>query len=161
MEASLAGSVSGNETLCLLSVPWEILPRKRYVANCCLCGQVHFEVKGEFERFYLCHCEYCRKDTGSAHAANLFSSTATLKWISGEDKVRQFNLRATRHIKSFCTTCGSALPEMQMNGRLLKVPAGSLDTDLLLRPNAHIFVSSKARWDDGLEKVPAVQRLPS
>ena len=130
-------------------------------AGSCLCGQVHFEVEGEFERFYLCHCEYCRKDTGSAHAANLFSSTATLKWISGEDKVRQFNLPATRHIKSFCTTCGSALPEMRMNARLLKVPAGSLDTELVLRPNAHIFVSSKARWDDGLEKVPAVQRLPS
>jgi hypothetical protein len=38
----------------------------------CLCGEIRFEIEGEFERFYLCHCEYCRKDTGSAHAANLF-----------------------------------------------------------------------------------------
>jgi len=130
-------------------------------AGSCLCGQVHFEVEGEFERFYLCHCEYCRKDTGSAHAANLFSSTATLRWVSGEDKVRQFNLPATRHSKCFCGTCGSALPGMQMNGQLLKVPAGSLDTDVLLRPNAHIFVSSKARWDNALAEVPEVDRFPS
>jgi len=130
-------------------------------AGSCLCGQVHFEVVGEFERFYLCHCEYCRKDTGSAHAANLFSSSATLRWVSGEDKVRQFNLPGTRHGKSFCGTCGSALPGMQMNGQLLKVPAGSLDTDVLLRPNAHIFVSSRARWDDALEEVPEADRLPS
>jgi len=47
-------------------------------AGSCLCGEVRFEIEGEFERFYLCHCEFCRKDTGSAHAANLFSSTAAL-----------------------------------------------------------------------------------
>jgi hypothetical protein len=40
----------------------------------CLCGAVRFEVEGEFQRFYLCHCGHCRKDTGSApHAANLFA----------------------------------------------------------------------------------------
>jgi hypothetical protein len=131
-----------------------------YVGSC-LCGDVRFEVKGEFESFYLCHCEYCRKDTGSAHAANLFSSTATLSWVSGGEKVRQYHLPATRHGKCFCSTCGSALPMMQMNGKLLVVPAGSLNSQVFIRPNAHIFVSSKASWDDSLEKVPTVDRFPS
>jgi hypothetical protein len=45
----------------------------------CLCGAVTFTVEGAFDRFYLCHCSHCRKDTGSAHAANLFASTAALK----------------------------------------------------------------------------------
>src|SRR3974390_971740 len=93
-------------------------------AGSCLCGAVRFEIQGEFERFYLCHCEYCRKDTGSAHAANLFSSTAILKGVSGEERVKRFNLPATRHNKAFCSTCASALPKM--NGKLLVVPAGSL-----------------------------------
>jgi hypothetical protein len=130
-------------------------------AGSCLCGEVRFEIEGEFECFYLCHCEYCRKDTGSAHAANLFSSTAALKWVSGESKVSQFNLPATRHSKCFCCTCGSALPMMQMSGQLLVVPAGSLNSQVRIRPNAHIFVSSKAAWDDALEKVPAVDGFPS
>lgn len=127
----------------------------------CLCGTVRFEVAGDFERFYLCHCTYCRKDSGSAHGANLFSSTATLQWLSGEDKVRVFNLPSTRHRHSFCSICGSALPDIQMNGTLLKVPAGSLDTDIHIRPDAHIFVASKASWDEGLEKVPKVAKLPA
>jgi hypothetical protein len=127
----------------------------------CLCGGVRFEIEGQFESFYLCHCEYCRKDTGSAHAANLFSSTAALKWVSGEDNIRQFNLPTTRHYKCFCGTCGSALPMMQMNGKLLVVPAGSLNSEVFVRPNAHIFMSSKARWDDELEKVPRFDRFPS
>ena len=45
-------------------------------SGACLCGAVHFEIEGDFERFFLCHCEYCRKDTGSAHAANLFRPAA-------------------------------------------------------------------------------------
>lgn len=132
----------------------------KYVGSC-LCGEVNYEIEGEFESFYLCHCDYCRKDTGSAHAANLFSSTAALKWVSGADNVRRFNLPATRHSKCFCGTCGSALPMMQMNDQLLVVPAGSLDSEVLIRPNAHIFVSSRACWDDALETVPTVARLPS
>ena len=131
----------------------------RYTGSC-LCGEVRFEIAGEFEHFYLCHCEYCRKDTGSAHAANLFSSTAALKWVSGQDKVRQFNLPATRHNRCFCGTCGSALPMIQMNGQLLVVPAGSLDSELPMRPDAHLFMSSKACWDDALEKVPTFDRFP-
>lgn len=127
----------------------------------CLCGEVRFEIEGTFERFYLCHCEYCRKDTGSAHAANLFSSTARLKWVSGEDKVRLFNLPSTRHTKCFCSICGSALPCMQMNGELLAVPAGSLDSDVSVRPNAHIFVSSKAGWDEALDEIPMIAKLPA
>jgi hypothetical protein len=127
----------------------------------CLCGAVHFEVAGDFQQFYLCHCEYCRKDTGSAHAANLFSSTASLKWVSGESQVKLFTLAATRHTKCFCSTCGSALPNVQMNGELLVVPAGSLNSEVPIRPNAHIFVSSKAAWDDALEEIPMVERLPA
>ena len=127
----------------------------------CLCGQVRFEIEGDFERFYLCHCEYCRKDTGSAHAANLFSSSAVLRWTSGAEKVSQFDLPGTRHSKSFCSTCGSALPKVQRNGQLLVVPAGSLNTEVHIKPDAHIFVSSRANWDRALEQVPAIDRLPA
>lgn len=127
----------------------------------CLCGAVHFEVVGNFENFYLCHCKYCRKDTGSAHAANLFSSTATLKWISGQEKITLFNLPSTKHGRCFCSICGSALPRVDRENRILLVPAGSLNSDIPLRPDAHIFGSSRANWDNGLEKIPMLERLPS
>jgi hypothetical protein len=126
----------------------------------CLCAEVSFEIAGDFESFYLCHCQHCRKDTGSAHAANLFSSTATLKWIAGENSVQTFNLPSTRHCKSFCAICGSALPNWQMHGKLLVVPAGSLNSEIAIKPNAHIFVDSKASWDEALEKIPMIGRLP-
>lgn len=127
----------------------------------CLCGEVQFEVTGDFEQFFLCHCGRCRKDTGTAHAANLFSSTATLRWLAGDDMVTTFRLPATRHERSFCSECGSALPGLQMNGALLVVPAGSLDSAIDIRPDAHILVASSAGWDHGLEDVPGIDGLPA
>jgi hypothetical protein len=124
----------------------------------CLCGKITFEVEGDFENFFLCHCEYCRKDTGSAHAANLFSSTAKLTWLSGEKDVKTFDYDG--HIKSFCLECGSALPNIQMNGKLVVVPAGSLDTDVNIRPQGHIFLSHKANWDNNLEDITGFDELP-
>jgi hypothetical protein len=125
----------------------------------CLCGTVRFEVKGEFDSFYLCHCRHCQKDTGSAHAANLFSQSAELRWLSGADAVTAFQLPGTRHRKSFCSRCGSALPSTEAAG-VLVVPAGCLDTAVGLSPTAHLFVASKAVWEEELGQVPAFEVLP-
>lgn len=127
----------------------------------CLCGQVKFQIEGSFESFFLCHCKFCQKDTGSAHAANLFSSTAQLTWLSGQNKIKTFKLPSTRHTKSFCLECGSALPNFQMDGKLLVVPAGSLDTEITLKPAAHLFYSSKASWSLDLEGIKKFEKFPS
>lgn len=127
----------------------------------CLCAQVKFEIEGGFENFFLCHCKHCQKDTGSAHGANLFSTKAKLRWIAGEEKVKTYNLPSTRHTKSFCQDCGSAMPNLQMDGKLLVVPAGSLDSELAMRPDAHLFVSSKALWDEGLAGIKSFEKYPS
>ncbi len=126
----------------------------------CLCGAVTFEVTGEFESFYLCHCERCRKDTGSAHASNLFSTTASIKWLSGKEKITTYDFKGEGHIKSFCSICGSAVPNIQLSGALLAVPAGSLDTDPIKRPDAHIYYSHKAQWDDGFQEIDKFDELP-
>lgn len=126
----------------------------------CLCKGVKFKVTGDFESFFLCHCRYCQKDTGSAHAANLFSTTAKLEWLKRETGIRSFQPHKSNHIKAFCTNCGSALPNLQMDGKLLVVPAGCLDTKLNKKPNAHIFMSNKASWDKSLENIKKIERLP-
>ncbi|MDV6227043.1 GFA family protein [Nitratireductor aquimarinus] len=126
----------------------------------CQCGAVKFQISGPFESFFLCHCSRCRKDTGSAHAANLFSTVAKITWLSGEDRIKTYRVPESRHEKSFCSECGSAVPGIQMDGALLVVPAGSLDTPVDIRPNAHICLSSRANWDDGLDEVTRLEGLP-
>lgn len=125
----------------------------------CLCGRVRFTVQGDFDSFYLCHCQHCRKDSGSAHAANLFSHSAELRWDSGADAVTSFTLAGTRHSRSFCQSCGSALPNTPVPG-LLVVPAGCLDSEISTPANAHIFLASRASWDAHLEELPGFEGLP-
>ena len=134
------------------------LPVHRH-AGSCLCGAVRFEIEGGFDRFYLCHCAHCRKDTGSAHAANLFSTTATLHWLAGQDKATLYRLPGTRHARSFCAVCGSALP--YATEQMLVVPAGALENAFDRVPDAHLFVASRAAWDRDLERVPAFDAFPS
>jgi hypothetical protein len=126
----------------------------------CLCGAVRFEVEGNFRRFYLCHCGRCRKGTGSAHAANLFASGADLRWVTGKDRVTRFTLPSTRHSKCFCSTCGSALPYVASDGAWVVVPAGSLDSDVTLKPDAHIFGSRRASWDNDFREIPVMEGSP-
>lgn len=132
----------------------------KVIGGSCLCGSARFEVSGTFESFFLCHCSRCRKDTGSAHAANLFSTMATLAWLSGREHVRTYRVSGSRHERSFCAECGSALPGLQMDGALLVVPAGSLDDDIDVRPTAHICLASRAAWDEHLEDIPGFPALP-
>ena len=129
-------------------------------AGSCLCGAVRFEVSGAFEAFFLCHCSRCRKDSGSAHGANLFSTMASVTWLAGQDQVRSYRHPGTRHERSFCGECGSALPSLQMEGALLVVPAGSLDTAIDIRPTAHICCEARAEWDADLTNVPHMDGLP-
>ena len=126
----------------------------------CLCGAVRFRVHGAFDHFFLCYCSRCRKGSGSAHAANLFASDATVEWLSGEEKVRVFELPATRHAKCFCSVCGSALPRASAGRGLVVVPAGSLDTPLKIRPDARISYASRADWVDELDCVETIDGLP-
>jgi len=125
----------------------------------CRCGAVTYEIEGEFKRFFLCHCKRCRKASGSSNAANLFASDAKLTWLSGEDLIKTYVLPGTRHGRSFCTECGAMLPR-QRDGTLM-VPAGSLDTPVDIRPEAHIFLEFKAEWDDHLEDVAKLDGPPS
>ena len=125
----------------------------------CLCGAVKYTVDGEFDSFYLCHCTYCQKDTGTAHAANLFSREAILTWVSGENDITTYHLPETRHCKSFCKHCGSSLPTYEVPGVLL-VPVGSLDTQITLKPTARIFMASRATWEDNCDQVPEFDAMP-
>lgn len=126
----------------------------------CLCGTVRFRVSGRFEKFFLCHCSRCRKNTGSAHAANLFAFEASLDWLSGRESVKTYKLAGTRHEKSFCVECGCPLPSAPNNGAFVVVPAGALDTPVTLRPTAHIHCASRAEWEDALPDTRRMDGLP-
>ena len=114
----------------------------------CLCGSVKYEVTGETQRFYHCHCQRCRKATGTGHGSNLqVTPLASINWTSGEDLLSKYKVpEAERFFNCFCQQCGSPMPRVvpELDGVL--ITAGSLDTAPPFFPQAHIFWGSRAEW---------------
>ncbi|MCB1759737.1 MAG: GFA family protein [Gammaproteobacteria bacterium] len=113
----------------------------------CLCGSVKYRVNTVVHKFYFCHCEQCRKITGSAFASNILTEPSEINWLSGSKKIKRFDYPGEKsYTKVFCSECGSGLPFLNERGTTLIVPAGSLDGDCGLIPDNNIFWSDKAAW---------------
>jgi hypothetical protein len=112
----------------------------------CLCGAVTFEIQPPFPRMVHCHCSRCRRSTGTGHATNLYVEPSQLRWIAGESSISRYELPSAKSFgKWFCRQCGSPLPRPTRSGKVLVVPAGSLDV-VAVAPSAHIFWESRAPW---------------
>lgn len=118
------------------------------LSGSCLCAYVRFECEDAFQAFHLCHCRECQKLTGSAHVSNLFTEPANIRWFSGADSIKRFDLAGRDFSHAFCVHCGSSVPYLNKLGDALIVPAGSLDTAPSIKADDHIFWSERAKWYD-------------
>jgi hypothetical protein len=127
----------------------------------CLCGEVAYEIAGNMGIFQYCHCSRCRKFTGTAFGANLFVAPDQFKWVRGEECVGTYALPNAKHFATaFCRKCGSSLPWKSQTGRVVIVPAGTLDGDPGITPSQNIFYASRACWFRNPDELPKHDELP-
>ncbi len=128
----------------------------------CLCGAVQYEISGEARRFYHCHCRRCRKATGTGHASNLMVRTRSVTWTRGEDLIGRYKVPdAERFATCFCKQCGSPLPRVIPELGIVVVPAGSLDSEPPMQPQARIFWGSRAPWSCSAGELPVFSEYPT
>lgn len=124
------------------------------VKGSCLCGAVQYEVSGETKRFSHCHCQRCRKATGTGHATNLLMTPqAGISWLQGEDLLARYKVpEAERFYNCFCQKCGAPMPRVVPELDAVLIPAGSLDSKPPVSPQGRIFWDSRVDWScaDGL-----------
>ena len=124
------------------------------LSGSCLCGTVRYIAKGKEHRFYHCHCTRCRKASGTGHASNLFIK-GKLEWQSGHDRISSFRPPgAKRFLNAFCSDCGSRMPRFDEAYGMVFIPAGSLDDEPGLQPEARIFYGSRAAWSCNAAELP-------
>lgn len=117
-------------------------------AGSCLCRNVRYEIDGPLSDFGHCHCQSCRKASGSAFGANAGVDRAAFRLLSGADSLREFESSPGK-VRVFCMTCGSPIyAYLRKSADVLRIRLGSLDTPLDARARAHTFVSDKADWED-------------
>ena len=131
------------------------------IGGSCLCGAVAFEFDEALERMGSCHCSRCRRSRSSAHSVQLFVAEDQFRWVRGESEIRHFKVpEAKLFTTAFCGTCSSPMPLVFTDRGVAMVPAGALDQDPAIRPQAHIFVGSKAPWFEITDGLPQFEEMP-
>ena len=127
----------------------------------CPCGAVRYEVTGDPQRFYHCHCARCRKSSGTGHATNLMLTHARLVFPAGEALLKRYKVpEAERFARQFCSECGSAVARDVPEIGAVVVPAGSLDSAPPIQPQARIFWDSRAEWSCDDQALPRHAEYP-
>lgn len=132
------------------------------ISGSCLCGSVQYDIEGDLKRFSHCHCQRCRKATGTGHASNiLVSPLSSLNWVRGESLLARYKVpEAKRFYNCFCSNCGSPMPREISQLDAVLVPAGSADGELPVLPQHRIFWDSRALWSCPAGNLPVFSEYP-
>jgi hypothetical protein len=121
--------------------------KKKYHGKC-LCGEVTYVAVGRPVIVAQCHCEECRRLSGTGHTVGaMFSSDS----VSLGGKLSQFSYlsdNGSQVTKAFCVICGS--PIYGKNTRIpdhLTLGLGTMDDAEGLDIKVVIFQRDKQHWD--------------
>ena len=120
----------------------------------CLCGNVKYEIHGKIMDIVHCHCSRCRRVQGSSHATNGNVHNKDFKLLCDMTQLTAYETVPGNH-KYFCKTCGSPMfSKNNTTPELTRIRIGSIESDITERPIAHVFVDSKANWDEICDELP-------
>ena len=131
------------------------------VGGSCSCGKVRYEFDGPADRMGHCHCSRCRKARSAPFSTQAFVSPDRFRWLAGADNIDHFKVQdATHFMVSFCRDCSSPVPVHNETYNIVTLPAGTIDQDPGIRPQAHIYVGSKAPWVEIDDDLPQFEGMP-
>ena len=127
----------------------------------CLCKAVTYKSNADPLMILNCHCENCRRLTGSVFGTNLFVPEDRLQ-IDG--KLTTFNHKAdsgNTMTRQFCTKCGTQIFGSS-SGRhnVVSVRAGTVDDPNIIKPNMNVFTDSMVPSTPLDPNLPSATKMP-
>ena len=109
----------------------------------CLCKSIRYEIQGEPFRIANCHCDDCRKATGSAYATNLFFKEEQITILKGNPKKFQHLADSSNTMtKEFCENCGSQVfGSGSLRPGIKNVKVGSIDDASFVKPSVNLYTA--------------------
>ena len=125
------------------------------IKGSCLCGEIQYAVRALEPMMGHCHCSMCRKFHGAAFATLASVKTENFQWISGEALLKSYKAD-NGTVRKFCGECGSSLIFVPSNddGKLVEFSVATLNVDIDLKPDVHIFTQYKSSWYDIEDSLP-------
>lgn len=127
----------------------------------CLCGNVKYTISSAPVRMGQCHCDDCRRSTGTGHSSNAFFEKDKVH-IEGEtssyDSTTDTGSIITRY---FCPNCGSRLfGTSNVVTNIISVSAGTLNDSSWFKPNAIAYNKRQPVWDIMDDSIPTYYEMP-
>ncbi|MCY4219853.1 MAG: GFA family protein [Gammaproteobacteria bacterium] len=123
----------------------------------CLCENILWEVDPVPVPVYHCHCSMCRKMHGAAFGTYAYTPSENFRWSGELDTIRNYQ-SSPMLVRSFCSTCGSVVPNQDGDKPYYFIPIGSQDDGP--KVDSHIFTASKASWMTINDKLPKYDEFP-
>jgi len=94
-----------------------------------------------------CHCSMCRKFHGAAFATFAEAKQDDFRWVAGQELLKSY-VAENGSVREFCGNCGSSMTFAPSNslGDVVEFALGTLESEIDIQPDAHIFVDNKASW---------------
>lgn len=114
----------------------------------CLCGGIRYQYEGEIGPANYCHCEDCRRSTGSAFNIGVRVAGSGFRILQGKPKgFTKSGDRGNALTRHFCPECGSSLyTSSPRHPVFMYIKAGTLDNPSIVKPSHQIWVQSKVPW---------------
>ena len=152
-----------NTALCCDGVTVRIHPScevEAMTTGSCLCGNVKFEIAGSVGHSRYCHCENCRKFSGTAQAAWGLASASAFTLVPENAEVTKFDA-GSGGLRVFCSFCGSPLWfEPADTPELIGIALGAIDEGEVAAPSVHLWTRSSPSWETIEGDLPKFDTIP-
>jgi len=129
----------------------------------CQCGGIRYQVSDGPRQVVACHCTECQTQSGSAFGMTMVVAEAAFSITMGEPRFyRSTSSTGRAKLGAFCPDCGTRIyhqPEWRKG--TISVKPGTLDETGWLRPDIHLWTSSKQGWVTIPEGVESYEKQPS
>ena len=127
----------------------------------CLCGSVNYKSNSDPLVIQNCHCDQCRKATGSVYLTNLFIKEENFE-ITGEvNNYTHLSDAGNNMTKYFCPNCGSQVFGKN-SGRpgIITIRAGTVNEKDIIKPIRNLFLKSKVPTTPINSNLEACEGMP-
>ena len=127
----------------------------------CLCGNVSYQCHSEPKAVFNCHCEDCRRATGSVFGTNLFVPEAKVEISGAVSSYSHISDSGSTMTKRFCSNCGSLLfGSNSAKPNVVSIRAGTVDQLALIKPQINLFMDKKVPSTSIDENLEQASRMP-
>lgn len=127
----------------------------------CLCGNVTYKCHAEPTVIFNCHCEDCRRATGSVFGTNFFVPEDELEIVGEVSSYSHTADSGSAMTKRFCPNCGSLLfGNNSAKSNVVSIRAGTVDQLDLIKPVVNVFMDSKVSSTSIDKNLKQASRMP-